>query len=120
MPRSFIGLCVIVVGLTTAVAAQSASQKIAGHLVDGVCADNHHNEPGYGANHEKSCSLMEGCMKTGYAVITEDRRVFKFDKSGNERALALIKATDRNKDWKVVVSGKVEGQTIAVDGITLQ
>ena len=120
MSRTFIALWAVIVGLGMATAAQSGSQKVTGYLVDGICATNHYTEPNYGANHEKSCSLMPGCIKSGYALITEDRRVLKFDASGNEKALTLIKATDKARDWKVVVAGKVDGQTIAVDSITLQ
>ena len=120
MSRSFIAVCAVILGLGLTIAAQPGSQKVAGYLVDGICASNHYTEPNYGANHEKSCSLMEGCIKSGYALITEDRRVLKFDTSGNEKALTLIKATDKAKDWKVVVSGKVDGQTIAVESIALQ
>lgn len=32
----------------------------------------------------------------------------------------LIRATDKDKEWKVVVTGKIDGQTIAVNSITLQ
>ena len=120
MSRLIIGMCAVILAFGLTTAAQSGSQKISGHLVDGICASNHYTEAGYGAKHEKSCSLMEGCIKSGYAIITEDRRVFTLDKSGSERALALIKATDKNNDWKVIVTGKVDGQTIAVDAITLQ
>ena len=63
---------------------------------------------------------MEGCIKSGYSVVTADHKVLKFDRKGNEQALALIKATDKDKEWKVVVTGKVDGQTMAVRAITLQ
>lgn len=100
--------------------AQADVQRISGHLVDAVCAKNHSTEPGYAANHDKRCNLMDGCVKSGYSVITGDNKVLKFDQNGNEQALALIKATDKDKDWKVVVTGKVEGQAIAVTSIALQ
>jgi hypothetical protein len=96
------------------------SQKISGYLVDAVCAGNHATEPGYGAKHTKKCSLMDGCTKSGFSVITIDQKVLKFDSKGNDQALALIKATDKDKDWKVVVTGKVDGQTIAVQSIALE
>jgi hypothetical protein len=94
--------------------------KVHGYLVDAVCAKNHAKEPGYAANHDKKCNLMDVCVKSGFSLITADQKVLKFDAKGNEQALGLIKATDRDKDWKVVVTGKVEGDTIAVASIALE
>ena len=34
--------------------------------------------------------------------------------------LALIRATDKEKDWKVTVTGKVSGQTMTVESIKLE
>ena len=98
-------------------AGQSGTQKISGHLVDAICAGNHATEAGYVEKHDKACNLS--CVKGGYSVVTADRKVLKFDGKGNEQALALIKATDKDKDWKVAVTGTVSGDTIAVNSITL-
>jgi hypothetical protein len=106
-------------GLSAILSGQD-NQKISGYLVDAVCAGHHATEAGYAANHNKACNLMDGCVKSGYTVITADQKVLKFDQKGNEQALALIKATDKDKDWKVVVTGKVEGDVIAVQSISLQ
>jgi hypothetical protein len=107
-----LGLCAILSG--------QSDQKISGYLVDAVCAGHHATEAGYAANHDKKCNLMDVCVKSGYSVITADQKVLKFDTKGNEQALALIKATDKDKDWKVVVTGKVEGQTIAVTSLAVE
>ena len=106
-------------GLSSNMFAQD-NQKIHGYLVDAVCAGNHAKEPGYAANHDKKCNLMDVCVKSGFSVITPDQHVLKFDAKGNEQALGLVKATDKEKDWKVVVTGKVDGQTIAVTSIALE
>jgi hypothetical protein len=45
--------------------------------------------------------------------------VLKFDPKGNEQAFALIKAMDKDKSWKVMVTGTVEGQTLTVKSIAL-
>jgi hypothetical protein len=120
MRQYLLGASVVILGLTATMSGQSDRQKISGHLVDGVCADGHATEPGYVEKHDKRCNLMDVCVKTGYSLVTADKKVLKFDSKGNEQALALIKATDKDKDWKVVVTGKVNGQTIAVDSISLQ
>jgi len=103
-----------------AIASGQDNQKISGYLVDAVCAGHHATEPGYAANHTKTCNLMAVCVKSGFSLITPDQKVLKFDDKGNEQALALIKATDKDKDWKVVVTGKLDGETIAVASIALE
>ena len=120
MKQFLLGVSLVVVGLGVAIAGQASSQKMSGYLVDSVCAAGHATEPGYSANHDKNCQLMAGCIKSGYSLVTSDNKVFKFDQKGNEQALALIKATDKDKDWRVVVTGKVDGQMIAVSALSLQ
>ena len=100
--------------------AQSRPQTFDGYLVDGVCAGNHATEPGYVEKHDKACNLMDGCIKSGFSLVTSDLKVLKFDTKGNEQALALIKATEKDKDWKVTVTGSVEGQTLTVSSIKLR
>ena len=119
MKRSPLGALAVVVGLTIPAAGQSNSQKHTGYLVDAVCAGNHATEPGYAEKHDKNCNLMEGCIKSGYSLITEDHKVLKFDPKGNEQALAFIKATNKDKSWKVTVTGTLEGQTLTVKSIAL-
>ena len=119
MNRSLLGALVVAAGLTIPAAGQSNSQKLTGYLVDAVCAGNHATEPGYAENHDKNCNLMEGCIKSGYSLIMADHKVLKFDSKGNEQALAFIKATDKDKSWKVMVTGTVDGQTLTVKSIAL-
>ena len=119
MKRRLLGALVVVVSLTIPAAGQSNPQKFTGYLVDAVCAGNHATEPGYAENHDKNCNLMEGCIKSGYSLIMADHKVLKFDSKGNEQALAFIKATDKDKSWKVMVTGTVEGQTLTVKSIAL-
>jgi len=118
--KYILGLSLGVVALGATLAGQAGSQKLTGYLVDTVCAVGHATEPGYSENHDKNCNLMTGCIKSGYSLVTFDKKVLKLDQKGAEMALALIKATDKEKDWKVVVNGKVDGQTIAVNSIALQ
>src|SRR5271166_2414538 len=118
--KQYLLLSLAILGLCATMSAQSGNQKISGYLVDAVCAGHHATEPGYAANHDKHCNLMDVCVKSGFSVITADSKVLKFDQKGNEEALALLKATDKDKDWKVVVTGKVDGDVIAVSSIKLE
>jgi hypothetical protein len=63
---------------------------------------------------------MDDCVKSGYAVLTADDRLLKLDQKGNQIARALIKKTDREKDWKVTVTGQVADDQIAVSTLALQ
>ena len=120
MKQYVLGISLVVVGFSATMAGESREQTISGYLVDSVCAAGHATEPGYSANHDKKCNLMDGCIKSGYSLVTSDNKVLKFDQKGADLALRLIKATDKDKDWKVVVTGNVDGQMIAVNRIALQ
>jgi hypothetical protein len=65
------------------------------------------------------CSLMDGCIKSGYSLMTADKKVYELDSKGAELALALNKSTDKEKDLKVTVTGTVSGSTIAVTALKL-
>ena len=119
MTRHAIAALVAVAGLAATAAAQSGTQKFSGYLVDAVCAGNHATEPGYAENHDKKCNLMDGCIKSGYSLITADQKVLKFDAKGNEQALEFIRATNKDKSWKVAVTGTSDGKTITVKSIAL-
>jgi hypothetical protein len=112
------GVALTVVGLGVTGAAQA--QPIKGHLMDMMCASMHATEPGYTEKHDKKCLLMDGCIKSGYTLVTTDKKVLKLDAKGNQLALDLIKKTDRQADWAVAVNGSVSGDTIAVASIQLQ
>jgi hypothetical protein len=99
--------------------ARAQDQKFTGHLVDTVCANGHAHEPGYAQNHENSCNLMPGCIKSGYSLITAERKSLKLDEKGAELALALVRETSRTKDVKATVVGTLEGDRIRVSAITL-
>lgn len=101
--------------------AQNKPETIQGHLIDVMCATKHaHEGSTYAAGHDKKCLLMEGCIRSGYAVLTADGRLLKLDEKGNQLALALIKKTDREKDWKVTVNGHVANELITVSTLALQ
>lgn len=112
------GIALAVVGLTVAGAAQGQTMK--GHLVDVMCASHHATEAGYTEKHDKKCLLMDECVKSGYTLVTADKKVLKLDAKGSQLALDLIKKTDRDKDWTVAVNGTVSGDTITVASIQMQ
>ena len=108
MSRSFIALCAVILGLGLTL-ARSLQPEGGRYLVDGICASNHYTSRITGRT-TRSRAASWKAASSRLRVITEDRRSLSFDTSGNEKALTLIKATDKAKDWKVVVSGKVDDQ----------
>jgi hypothetical protein len=69
------------------------------------------------ASHTTKCALA--CAKSGFAVVLSDGKFLKLDEAGNGKALAALKATPKEKDLKVKVTGKLEGETIQVDSLAL-
>src|SRR5437660_5844637 len=65
------------------------------------------------AGHTRKCALS--CAKSGFAVVLSDGRFLKLDEGGNAKALAALKLSEKEKDLKVKVNGKLEGETVQVD-----
>jgi len=63
---------------------------------------------------------MPECVRSGYGVLTEDKKVIKFDAAGNEKAKQFIADLKQAKDIKVSVTGNVNGDNITVTKIELQ
>ncbi|MBZ5509481.1 MAG: hypothetical protein LAO78_28855 [Acidobacteriia bacterium] len=103
-----------------AITAFAADTKVQGYLVDIACADEDGQKAGFGAKHTKDCLLMPECVKSGYGLLTDDKKVFKFDKAGNEKAKQFIAGLKKDKDIKVDVTGTINGENITVTKIDLQ
>jgi hypothetical protein len=103
-----------------AVSAFAANTTVKGYLVDRACAAEDGSHDGFGANHTKGCLQMPPCAKSGYAVLTDDKKVINFDDKGNEQAKKFIEGLTKTKDIKIAVSGDMNGENITVTKIELQ
>ena len=103
-----------------AVSAFAADTTVKGYLVDRACAKEEGSKPDFGAKHSKDCLQMADCVKAGYGVLTDDKKVIKFDNAGNEQAKKFISDLKKDKDIKVAVTGTLKGDTITVNKIELQ
>lgn len=103
-----------------ALSAFAAETKVQGYLVDLACASEEGQKPGFGAKHSKMCLQMPECVKSGYGVLTDDKKVIKFDAASNAKAKQFISGMNKDKDIKVNVTGTVTGESIAVSKIELQ
>lgn len=97
-----------------------ADTQVKGYLVDLACAAEDGQQAGFGPKHTKGCLQMPDCVNSGYGVLTDDKKVIKFDKAGNEQAKKFIADLKKEKDIKVAVTGVVNGDAITVTKIELQ
>ena len=101
-------------------AGRGKKKTIKGYLVDVSCVTERSSELGtLGIVHTKRCLQMPDCERSGYAVLTGDRKIIRFDAAGNQQAKQLIAASDRDKDYRIVVSGRVQKESIAVAELRL-
>ena len=99
-------------------AAANKPETVDGYLVDVMCGSHHASEGAtYASGHKKECLLMPDCVKSGYAVLTADKKLLKFDGKGNKEAAKLIKSTDRENDFHIKVTGEIKDDRIAVSSL---
>jgi hypothetical protein len=100
--------------------AKGKKKTLDGYLVDISCVNDRSNELAtLGMVHTKQCLEMGPCSRSGYALLTRDRKVIKFDSAGNQEASKLIAAADQKNDFRIKVSGRVDGDQIAVSELEL-
>ena len=101
---------VCLIALSSTVLAMADSWT--GTLVDVMCKGKDV------AGHTRQCAV--NCAKGGYGLVLADGKFVKLDESGNAMALSKLKASTKDKDLKAKVSGKMDGDIIAVESIDLQ
>lgn len=70
------------------------------------------------ANHTRECAIK--CASGGYGIVLPEGKFVKFDEKGNAKALAVLKASTKEKDVKGKVTGAMNGEIIKVESIELQ
>lgn len=83
-----------------------------GTVVDVACKNNDL------ARHTKECALK--CAKSGYGIVLADGKFIKFDEGGNVKTLNALKATSKEKDLKVKVTGTMKSDVIEVESIEIE
>jgi hypothetical protein len=63
---------------------------------------------------DKSCSLTTNPGRSEYGLITDDKKYFRLDKSGNDQAREILGNSHDRNNLKVVVRGDVDGNAIKV------
>ncbi|MGH9596714.1 MAG: hypothetical protein ACRD3K_07950, partial [Edaphobacter sp.] len=93
---------VIALGLMAAPALAATQSFKDVPVVDVACSKKVAANPDA---HTKSCALV--CEKSGYGILTADKKFLKFDADGNAKVLAELKATDKTDHLRVNVKGDV-------------
>jgi hypothetical protein len=114
--------------IAASVAVASAAQ-VQGILIDQMCSSKAEVRIVSGPRleggmivaeaHTRECALMPACQKSGYGIFTYDNKFLKFDEAGSRKALAAIKASKKEDDLKVEVTGEIQGDTIKVASLKL-
>ena len=110
-----VALLACLLAASPAFAAHGKKKTLKGYLVDITCINERAKElPTLGTVHTKKCLQMPDCERSGYAVLTPDRKVIKFDAAGNEEAKKLIAASSRQKDFQISVTGRLQNDLMTV------
>jgi hypothetical protein len=98
----------------------AADVALKGYLIDVACHARKSRTPESLAGHSKGCMQMPTCNNSGFGILTEDKQFIKFDDEGNEKARKFVGETKADHDFKVTVSGSMDGDKMKVDKIESQ
>jgi len=125
----FVRLSLCVPALLSGFAAVASAAQVQGILIDEMCSSKAEVRIVSGPRleggmivaeaHTRQCALMPECQKSGYGVFTYDNKYLKFDEAGSRKALAALRASKKEDDLKVEVTGEIQGDTIKVATLKL-
>lgn len=92
---------------------KAKGEKITGVLIDNACGSKQKDQES-AAKHPKSCSLKEGCAKSGFQVVSGEKHL-KLDEKGNELAKKYLEVEENGVE--VVVMGTVKDDMLTVTSI---
>ena len=107
---SLLGLALALTTLFAYAQDEKKTVKVTGYVIDNMCAGMHGTEE-EASHHPNACALMEACEKSGFAVVSGDKK-YKLDEQGNKLAADVLKSAKTKKGLKVDVEGTVEGDTL--------
>lgn len=99
--------------------AGPATVTLKGYVVDQMCSKSmlkKDNPMLKAASHTKECALEDACAASGYGLFSEGKW-YVFDEAGSAQARAAIEKGKREKGLAFEVSGKVDGNKLAVVSI---
>jgi len=122
-------LSLCVQALLASFAAVASAAQIQGILIDQMCSSKAEVRVVSGPRlvggmivaeaETRECALKPACQRSGYGVFTYDNKFLKFDAAGNHKALAALRASKKEDDLKVEVTGEIQGDMIKVATLKL-
>src|SRR3954469_24916776 len=101
--KTFLTVALIAAGVSFPSFARAEDAKpMTGTLIDNMCGDKKTDEAS-AKEHKAACAVK--CADSGYQLMVGDKH-YKLDDKGNEKAKEYLKD---NKEMKVTVEGKMEG-----------
>lgn len=110
-------------------AAAASAAQVQGILIDQMCSSKAEVRIVSGPRleggmivaeaHTRQCALMPQCERSGYGVFTYDQKFLKFDPAGNRKAVAALRASKKEDDLKVEVTGEIQGDMMKVASLKL-
>jgi hypothetical protein len=120
----FVRLSVCLPALLAVCATAASAAQIQGILMDQMCSSKAEVHIVAGPRleggmivaeaHTRQCALMPECQKSGYGLFTYENKFLKFDEAGSRKALAMLRASKKEDDLKVEVTGEIQGDMIKV------
>ncbi len=117
MTRTALLLSFLTLGATSIVSAANFQ----GVVVDRGCAvDMVKHGRAKTLKDRNECSLNKGkYVRSAYALITDDQKLYYFDHLGDQKALTLLKNTHDPDALRVIITGDLQGQTIKVQDMSM-
>jgi len=103
-----------VAALLAAFGLAASAGEWSGHLMDSMCAAKMKDKA---AGHKAKCALS--CAKTGFGIVTPEGKFIKFDEAGNAKAQEALKATTKDQDLTIKVTGTIDGDAIQVESLRI-
>jgi hypothetical protein len=70
--------------------------------------------------HTRQALLTPSAQKSGYGIFTyDDLKFLTFDAAGNAKAIALIQGSKKEDDFRIEVTGELQGGTLKVSALKL-
>ena len=68
---------------------------------------------------DRNCSLAKNSDREHYGLITDDKKYYKFDAAGDQKAKYLLHASPDKDNLKILVQGDLDGNTIKVANMSI-
>ena len=68
---------------------------------------------------DRSCSLIKDSNRGAYGLITDKKKFYKLDETGNKQARELLNNSHDKNNLKVIARGELEGNTIKVTTMSI-